>query len=408
MHSSAREANLKALLSDNSEVRSRVGDLADVYKAVLAEDVRGTRLAHMVDAVHLTEQEPDFTYDATRLRESNLPNDVLASFVHFLKEVDQGAMGFTDDRSDGTTSPKVITMNKFSFRGVEYSTASCRTRNSHILFRSPGSANPLDSGQITYIFFKSQVSTACSIAASGQPHHPPVYVCVRPYVTLQANPQFSGMDQMYRRFGFAGGFLCWREVAPQVVIKPSSIISHVAVTPLQIGEHQMLHILPMDRVRLYLSELHSERAYGWGISTISTCGHPSCTPRMLRQMSLRLIWTAEWSSCRRAYVVTAARPASLKSAVSGLVSTVSILRTLFGHHSRIISHVSSHTFGCSASCTVFFSTTISSFLSPPRSSFFRPSSLPLAVIRRVSPRRTNNNHLVAPSTPTPATSSVAP
>jgi hypothetical protein len=205
----------------------------------------------MVDAVRLTEQEPDFTYDATRLRESNLPDDVLALFEHFLKGVDQGAMGFMDNSSDGTTSPKVITMNKFSFRGVEYSTATCRTRNSHVFFRSPGSANPLDSGQIIYIFFKSQVPTARSIAASAQPQHSPVYVCVRPYVTLQTNtnPQLSGMDQMYRRFGFAGGFLCWREVAPPIVIKPSSIISHVAVTPLQIGEHQVLHILPMDRVR---------------------------------------------------------------------------------------------------------------------------------------------------------------
>jgi hypothetical protein len=88
MHSSAREANLQALLSDNSEVRSRMGDLAEIYKAVLAEDVRGTRLAHMVDAVRLTEQEPDFAYDGTRLRESTLPDDMIAPFVHFLERMD--------------------------------------------------------------------------------------------------------------------------------------------------------------------------------------------------------------------------------------------------------------------------------------------------------------------------------
>jgi hypothetical protein len=143
-------------------------------------------------------------------------------------------------------------MDKFSFRGVEYSTATSRTRNSHIVFQSPGLAHPLNPGQIVYIFFKSQVPTARSIASPAQPCHPPVYVCVRPYVTLQTDPQLSNMDQMYRRFGFGGGFLCRREVAPFVMIKPSSIISHVAVTPLQIGGHQILHILPMDRVRFIL------------------------------------------------------------------------------------------------------------------------------------------------------------
>jgi hypothetical protein len=55
---------------------------------------------------------------------------------------------------------------------------------------------------------------------------------------------------MYRRFGFAGGFLCQRELAPVVIIEPSDIVSHVAITPLCINEHLLLHILPMDRVRL--------------------------------------------------------------------------------------------------------------------------------------------------------------
>jgi hypothetical protein len=59
------------------------------------------------------------------------------------------------------------------------------------------------------------------------------------------------MDQMYRKFGFAGGFLCRRELAAPIIIEPSSVISHVAVTPLAIEEHRVLHILPMDRVRIY-------------------------------------------------------------------------------------------------------------------------------------------------------------
>jgi hypothetical protein len=83
---------------------------------------------------------------------------------------------------------------------------------------------------------------------------------VQPYLSLQTNSELSNMDQMYRRFGFAGGFLCRRELAPPIIIEPSGIISHVAVTPLLIKEHQVLHILPMDRVclSLYLKNKKTE------------------------------------------------------------------------------------------------------------------------------------------------------
>jgi hypothetical protein len=250
MHSSVREANLQALLSDNSELRSRVGDLTEVYEAILAEDVRGTCLAHMVDAVHLTEPGPDFIYDRKRLRGLTLPDEIIASLVHFLKGEHIGAMDSqaSDGRPDGTISPKVDSLDKFSLRGVEYATRTCRSRNSHVLFQARSAAHP-EAAQITCIFFNFQVPSH-SMLASVQQGYPPVYICVQPYVPLQTGSEFNNMDQMYRRFGSSGGFLCQREVGPPVIIRPSSIISHVAITPLQIGVHQMLHILPMDRVRV--------------------------------------------------------------------------------------------------------------------------------------------------------------
>ncbi|KAH9163392.1 hypothetical protein EDB89DRAFT_1912716 [Lactarius sanguifluus] len=158
MCSSMREANLQALLSDNSEVRSHIGNLTEVYKAVLAEDVRGTCLAHMVNAVHLTDQEPYIAYDETRLCESTLPDNMLAAFLDFMK---------------------------------------------------------------------------------GE------------------------------RFGFAGGFLCQREVAPPAIIQSPSIIPHAAVTPLQIDGQQVLHILPMGQ-HMRVSFMHTEDAEPtteWGSCT---------------------------------------------------------------------------------------------------------------------------------------------
>jgi len=129
--------------------------------------------------------------------------------------------------------------------------------------------NP-EPGQITHIFLHPQVP-----APPGQHHHPPVYVCVQPYASLQpsAEPELSDIDQMYRRFGFAGGFLCKNDFSTLIIIEPSNIISHIAVTPLKIGGHRVLHILPMDRVRLS-QDFRSKRTHGKTFSITSSCRHP--------------------------------------------------------------------------------------------------------------------------------------
>jgi hypothetical protein len=257
MHSSVREANLQALLLDDSEVRSHVGNLVEVYENICAEDVRGTRLAHMVDAVRLTQQEPSLVYDGTRrLCESSLPDSALIPFVQFLKCKQQATGDATSlDSPPGTAAhPKATFLDKFSLRGVQYSTEKYKTRNSHILFRHHQSDTPkvpsqLVPGQIIYIFLHSSVSTPYATPSEHKPLHPDLYLSVQPYLSIQA--ELSNMDQMYRKFGFAGGFLCRREFSPPIIIEPSSIISHIAVTPLLIKDHEVLHILPMDRVRYF-------------------------------------------------------------------------------------------------------------------------------------------------------------
>lgn len=252
MHSSAREANLQAILSDDSEVRSNVGQLVDVYNNILAEDVRGTRLAHMTDTVHLT-QQADLTYDEKCVREASLPDAILAVFVQFLnfKRSRPRAIDATESPWGVIASPTKF-LDKFSLRGVQYSTATCRARDSHIFFRLSAPARPV-SGQITHIFLYSHVPAVRSSTTPGQPHHPSVYLCVRPYASLQPISELEKIDQVYRQFGFAGGFLCMKDFAPLIVLEPSSIISHVAVTPLHINGYEVVHLLPMDRVCFFLS-----------------------------------------------------------------------------------------------------------------------------------------------------------
>ena len=265
MRSSAREANLKALLEDDSEARSRVGDLVETYRDILAEDVRGTRLAHMIDAVHLTQQAADIVYDRNSLRESSLPGAILAAFKQFLRCKHPGLRDeeTTENSSDIMVSPKAKVLDKFSLRGVQYSTASRRTRDSHVFFRSAkpemGKAPPSPQpGQITHIFIHPNVLHYP--VSSSQHNRPSVYVCVQPYAPLQpsSGPKLRNIDQMYRRFGFAGGFLCRNEFASPIIIEPSSVISHVAVTPLKIGADNVFHVLPMDRVTILIRLLELE------------------------------------------------------------------------------------------------------------------------------------------------------
>jgi hypothetical protein len=204
MRSSAREANLQALLEDDGEVHSHVGDLVEVYKDILAEDVRGTHLAHMIDAVHLTQQTADIAYDGNSLHESSLLNAILAVFRQFLHCKHPGLRG--EDTAEGSSasiaSPKVKVLDRFSLCSVQYFTASRQACDSHVFFRletlsPPPSPEP---GQITHIFLHPYIPAPRCPTSPGQCHRPSIYVCVRPYTSLQPSPEpeLSNTDQMYK------------------------------------------------------------------------------------------------------------------------------------------------------------------------------------------------------------------
>ena len=250
MHGSAREAKLQALLSDHSEVREQVGELTKTYESILAEDVRGTRLAHMVGATWLT-QRLDVAFDETRLLDSNLTDATLVLLAQFLNRKYRTSRYHTGVSLRNILSPKAKLLDKFSLRGVQYSTAGSRTRNSHVFFRHPPQVDASESlahpepGQITDIFLHSQFGTP-EARGETRSHKPSIYLCIRPYVLLRSD--LSDVDKSYRQFGFAGGFLSERALGAPIVVDYSSIISHVAVTPMKIRGCEILHVLPMDRV----------------------------------------------------------------------------------------------------------------------------------------------------------------
>ncbi len=284
MQSSTREANLQTLLKDDTEVHSHVGDLVEVYKSILAKDVHGMHLAHMIDAVHLTQKTADIAYDEDSLCETSLSDAIIAVLRQFLhcKHPGLSEKDGAEGSSASVASSKAKVLDRFSLCGVQYSTASHRAHDSHVFFQPPLPLSEMselkpspEPGQITHIFLHPQALAPCCPTSPGQHHQPPIYVCVRPYASLQTSPEpeLGNIDQMYRQFGFAGGFLCKNNFLPPIIIEPSNIISHVAVTPLKIGGHRVLHILPMDRVHLSQDFL-SNRTHGELFSTTSSCRHP--------------------------------------------------------------------------------------------------------------------------------------
>jgi hypothetical protein len=250
MHSSAREAKLQALLFDHGEVREHVDELAKTYQAFLAEDTHGTRLAHMIEKAQLT-QQLDFIFEETCLHDMILPDAVLLPFLQFLHQKHASTTHSTDRFPGLSVLPRAKFLDKFSFRGVQYSTASSRTRNSRVLLRPPkldsseSLANP-EAGQIIHAFLHSQINTHRALEDEGRVRYSSICLCIQPYVPVQ--PELGDVDKSYRRFGFAGGFLSAQTLGPPVIVDTSSIISHVAVMRLNIRGYGVLHVLPMDRV----------------------------------------------------------------------------------------------------------------------------------------------------------------
>src|SRR5258708_6899964 len=250
MCSSVREAKLHALLCNNGKVDKQVNELVKTYQTFLTKDVCGTHLAHMIDMTQLT-QQPDLIFDEMCLHDMILPDAVLLPFSQFLHQKHATTIHSTNRSPGLLVLPRAKFLDKFSFQGVQYSTMRSWTCNNHILFRPPKldsseSLTNLEPGQIIHAFLHSQINTYRAQEDEGRVHYSSICLCIQPYLPIQ--PELSDVDKSYRRFGTAGGFLLAQTLGPPVIVNASSIISHMAVTPLKIREYEVLHVLPMDRV----------------------------------------------------------------------------------------------------------------------------------------------------------------
>jgi hypothetical protein len=217
-----RNANLLAVLSDDAEIRDSVLELMETLRAIQAEDIRGFRLATLLDPT-----TPEFPSNSKRKRgvQGILDNDQFTALLD-LYQADIQGLHHVDN--------EVLFFEEISHNGVCYGThSSSHFRNSAILFYphlTIRGAGEMKAGIIEAIF----------------EHHSGLlekhFLLVR-----QHNPiNRSEFVDPYQRFGFAAGFLCEKTPTLTRIISLSQIVSHFVLTPME--EIEAIHVLPFDRV----------------------------------------------------------------------------------------------------------------------------------------------------------------
>ena len=207
-----RAANLEWMMHGPG-VQSSIKPLAESFLKVSNEDHRGTRLA---DQDHFP---PDSSPQGFTLEPQ--VHEALVRLV--------GGASTT-----GTLQPmasNALEIEKVSISGVIYASEKSLPRDSNIIFRRP-SGSSLRVGRIKRIF-QSHYQTGITFLAVSQ------------YKLIAAtHPQ-----NIYRRFGFAGGFLCDTEEDGHVlVIRTDEVVCHFAKTMLVPREENLMHVLPLNSV----------------------------------------------------------------------------------------------------------------------------------------------------------------
>ena len=190
-----------------------VRPLVEAFSKVSNEDHRGTRLA---DEAHFPPNRP--------------PKMVaLHPGIHsLLLELIDGTP-IADGHSPYTSD--ALELDKVSISGVIYASEKSLPRDSNIIFRRPGGLSHRV-GRIKSIF---QVS-----------YQPGITFLV---VSQHRFIEKSDSRNVYRRFGFAGGFLCNEEEDTRLlVIRPTNVVCHFAKIILD-PEEKLMHALPLNTVR---------------------------------------------------------------------------------------------------------------------------------------------------------------
>jgi hypothetical protein len=206
-----RAANVEWMMH-RPDIQRYIKPLAERFFKVSNEDHRGTRLA---DENHFPPNKPprEVTLDA-RVHETLIRLTVGAFTAAAL-----------------LPPPNALELEKISISGVIYASEKSLPRDSNIIFRRPGGSSSR-AGRIKLIF-QSDYQTGVTFLVVSQ------YGLI-----AAAHPQ-----NVYKRFGFAGGFLCdTEEDGRLLVVRTDDVVCHFARTTLVPREDNLMHVLPLNSV----------------------------------------------------------------------------------------------------------------------------------------------------------------
>jgi len=231
-----RNANLLALISDDTSVRESVLELMETLEAIQAEDIRGFRLATILNPT-----TPEFPSNSKRKHgvRGILDNHYFTSFLDL------------HQTSSHQIVNEVLFFQEISYNGVCYGThSSSHFRNSAISFNPHLTVQGTEETKVGIIeaIFEHNLGSTVGGPTSG--NH---FLVVR-----QHNPiNRPDLDDPYRCFGFAAGFLCEQKHFGTLVIGLSQVVSHFVLTPME--EIDAIHVLPIDRVSVIIFLIQNSR-----------------------------------------------------------------------------------------------------------------------------------------------------
>jgi hypothetical protein len=227
MNSTARAANLKAILADNADIRSHVSEAIETYERVSTRDSRGFRLAQMLnpDDSHF-DLESRSQWSALSIEERQLLQEYLSwKFGDFSLE---------------TWKASALIMDQISINGVRYARENVlkHDEDSHIIFTIPGT-NETAPGEILNIFQYWHTTPAeAEIKAT--------YIIVNRF----SQDPILDREDPYKQHPPIFGYLCAAEHIETRVIEASDVRSHFGLTPIQYNGQNIIHVLPLNRVSL--------------------------------------------------------------------------------------------------------------------------------------------------------------
>ena len=229
MTSVCRSSNLQALV-DTCDLPDQAKPLLIAYNSVANEDHRGTRL---YDEDHHPPTKPPHS--------GILDNE---SYRLLLQTLDKkyGTERYTSEGGRIQVTRHVQQLEKVSIRGVVYACGNSLPRDSNVLFRRLDGSSSSGVGRIQSIFcLQHPAPEGFTIEKT--------YVIVREYLPFSD----KAMQSQYTQFGFAGGFLCHSDKwSGFQVVDLKDIICHFAKSTIRGGPTDVMHVLPLNKVRILL------------------------------------------------------------------------------------------------------------------------------------------------------------